>query len=161
MKIIRRVGSAISQSVDFLVEKNRQAAHLNRLKAVIICEKKALQNAYAALGQQYMAVLEGRKTQESETAALTEEINAAKLRLKKARARYEYTLRYGVPKKGIRVEEVIDIDEVDENGAKKDPDEQDITIAYADPDAVCDDEAIDEAIEETIEETSAKKNNQE
>ena len=156
MKIIHKVGDTISQSVDFIVDKNRQAAHLNRLKAVIASEQETLDSAFIALGKQYFAVLEGKDSAEKEsdtTAVLVELIHESKLRLKKARARYEYTLRYGVPKPGVKGEETIDVDDVDENGNRKEEaDDQDITIAYADPAAVCDNAAIDAAIEETLRE---------
>ena len=161
MKIIHKVGDTLSQSVDFIVDKNRQAAQLNRLKAIIAGEQETLEAAYIALGQQYFAVLEGEEVKDADkeaAAVLVETIHASKLRLKKAKARYEYTLRYGVPKRGVRVEEAVDIKDVDENGeVKDDPEEQDITIAYADPTVVCDDEAIDAAIDEALQEEATKR----
>lgn len=161
MKIIHKVGDTLSQSVDFIVDKNRQAAHLNRLKAIIVGEQETLEAAYIALGKQYFAVLEGKEVTEAdkETAAvLSETVRLAKLRLKKAKARYEYTLRYGVPKPGVKVEEAVDISDMDENGDLKEEDteEQDITIAYADPTAN-DDAIIDAAIDEALQEEAAKK----
>ena len=35
MNIINTVGETITQSVDFIVDKSRQAAYLNRLKVII------------------------------------------------------------------------------------------------------------------------------
>lgn len=161
MKIIHKVGDTLSQSVDFIVDKNRQVAHLNRLKAIIVGEQETLEAAYIALGKQYFAVLEGEEVTQAdkETAAvLAETVRLAKLRLKKAKARYEYTLRYGVPKPGVKVEEAVDISDMDENGDLKEEDteEQDITIAYADPTAN-DDAIIDAAIDEALQEEAAKK----
>ncbi len=154
-KIISKVGDTISQSVDFVVDKNRQVAQLNRLKAVISAETETLNNAYIALGKMYVAKAEGAEVKEEDAVILIETVNASKLRLKKARARYEYTLKYGAPKPGFTVEETIDIDEVDENGKKKDTEaeDQDITIAYADPTAEIDDDTLDAAIDSAVQET--------
>ena len=151
-KIINKVGDTISQSVDFIVDKNRQAAHLNRLKSIIASEQETLSDAYIALGKLYLGTIEGKEANQEDVKILAEIVNTSKLRLKKARARYEYTLRYGVPKPGVKVEEAVDIDDIDENGEKKESEEQDITIAYADPTAEIDDDTLDAAIESVIKE---------
>ena len=125
MKIINKVGDTISQSVDFIIDKNRQAAYLNRLKAVIVVEQETLNQSYITLGKLYLGVIEGKEKKDTDVTALVEAINATKLRLKKARARYEYTLKYGVPKPGVKAEEVIEVP--DEDAAE----DSDITIAIA------------------------------
>ncbi len=162
MKLFHKIGETITQSVDFLLEKTRQAAYLNRLRVIIASEQETLENAYMALGQQYLTSLEGTQAPQDDetTAILTETIRAAKLRLKKAKARYAYVLRYGIPKTGIRAE-MIDIDDIDENGQKissDDTDEQDITIAYADPSANDNNDIIEAAIEETLREETSDTN---
>lgn len=145
MKIIDKVGDSLSQSVDFIIEKNRQAAQLNRLKAIIQNETDNLDNSYITLGKEYIKVLDGGTADEKLVAQLRECIGRSQLRLKKARARYEYTLRYGVPKPGVDVEEAVseDGDAAARTEGRSDEEEQDITIAYADPTAAIDDDAID------------------
>ena len=146
MNIINRVGETITQSVDFIVDKSRQAAYLNRLKVIIDGEQETLDCAYIALGKQYAAVLEGQEANEEENNALLDAIKNSKLRIKKARARYEYTLKYGVPKEGVNPEDTGEEKKKNESGDDKD--DQDITIAYADPEA--EDAAIDAAIDECM-----------
>ena len=148
MNFINRVGETITQSVDFIVDKSRQAAYLNRLKMLIDGEQETLDCAYIALGKLYAAVLDGQQVNEAENGALLETIKNSKLRIKKARARYEYTLKNGVPKDGVKLEETPEEEKPGESADDKE--EQDITIAYADPEAS--DKAIDEAIEECIRE---------
>ncbi|MBQ9461082.1 MAG: hypothetical protein IJU51_04080 [Clostridia bacterium] len=146
MNIINKVGETITQSVDFIVDKSRQAAYLNRLKVIIDGEQETLDCAYIALGKQYAAVLEGQEANEEENKALLEALKNSKLRIKKARARYEYTIKYGVPKEGVAPEDIADGKNKDANADDKD--DQDITIAYADPAA--EDAAIDAAIDECM-----------
>ena len=146
MNIINRVGETITQSVDFIVDKSRQAAYLNRLKVIIDGEQETLDCAYIALGKQYAAVLEGQEANSDENDALLETIRSSKLRIKKARARYEYTMKYGVPKDGVKSEEVSGEEKTADDSDDKD--EQDITIAYADPEAVEAATADDESTED-------------
>lgn len=149
MKIVNKVGDTISQSVNFIIDKNRQAAQLNRLKAIIQSETEALDNAYIALGKQYLNILEGKPSEDIDTSVLRENIENSKLRLKKARARYEYTLKYGIPSAGTNVEDTPEDAECKKEGcttekkADTEEDEQDITIAYADPTAAIESDAID------------------
>lgn len=157
MNLLDKVGETISQSVDFIIEKNRQTAQLNRLKAIMQNESEALNNAYISLGKLYLGVLEGKPASEADIDLLRENVENAKLRLKKARARYEYTLRYGIPKPGVDVEKAAS--EACENNGEKEgacastEDEQDITIAYADPTAAVENDAIDADPAKTGEET--------
>ena len=147
MKIFNKIGDTFSQTVDVIVEKNRQAAYINRLKAIILSEQERINKAYIVLGKEFIRNKEGRKSSGFDPDEIIEEIAAAKLRLKKARARYEYTIRYGIPKPGIKAEEVVEA-EVGCDLSDDDKDEQDITIAYADPSA--DDSTLDAAIDECI-----------
>ena len=157
-KIMNKVGEIISQTVDFLIDKNRQTAYLNRLNAIIEAEQETLSSTYIALGKIHLSAMEGKETAAEDAEILAEIVSASRLRLKKARARYEYVLRYGIPKPGIKIEETINLDDIDENGKKKEPEDQDITIAYADPTAEIDDDTLDAAIKSTIQEenTSCK-----
>lgn len=143
MNFIEKIGESVSQSVDFIIDKNRQAAQLNRLKAIIQNETDTLNNCYVTLGKEYLKVLDGETADEALLKHQRQCIEKAQLRLKKARARYEYTLRYGVPKPGVDVEEAANNAEAKEADTKKDDEEQDITIAYADPTAAVMSDAID------------------
>ncbi len=133
MSIINKVGDTLSHSVDVIKEKNRKAAYLNRLKAVIRSEEDLLQQAFAALGKQYFNLLEGKKTGKSDTAELTRIIRDCKERLQRARERYDYAVEFGVPE-----EEEEPVPAAEEQEAKEAEDaaaEEDITIAYAAPGA--------------------------
>ena len=160
MNLLDKVGETISQSVDFIIDKNRQTAQLNRLKAIMQNESEALNNAYISLGKLYLGVLEGKPASEADIALLRENVENAKLRLKKARARYEYTLKYGIPKPGVNVEQAVS--EACGNEGEKDcgctsaEDDQDITIAYADPTAAVENDAIDADPSKTGEETKTE-----
>lgn len=125
MKIIDKVSGSVSQSVDYIIDKNRQAAQLNRLKAIIKTENDTLNNAYIELGKYYFEELEGNAPKDADIDALRETVKKTSLKLKKARARYEYIQKYGVPKS-------------EEDGkcsrascAKNADDDEDITIAYS------------------------------
>lgn len=148
MKLFNKVGETVSQTIDVIVEKNRQTAYINRLKAIILSEQERINKAYVLLGKEFVRNKEGRKSSGFDPDEVIEEIAAAKLRLKKARARYEYTIRYGIPKPGVKAEEVVESEGVCDL-SDDDKEEQDITIAYADPSAE-NDKAIDEAIDECI-----------
>ena len=148
MKIFNKIGDTFSQTVDVIVEKNRQAAYINRLKAVILSEQERINKAYIVLGKEFVRNKEGKKSSGFDPDEIIQEIASARLRLKKARARYEYTIRYGIPKPGIKAEDVVEA----EGGfdlSDDDKDEQDITIAYADP-SVANDSALDSAIDECV-----------
>ena len=80
-------------------------------------------------------MLEG-KAEETDVSVICDTIKNSKLRLKKAKARYEYIFKYGVPAPGLRDDiSVAYIDDdycPQEKKAEKKPepeDEQDITIA--------------------------------
>lgn len=150
MKIFNKIGDVFSQTVDVIVEKNRQAAYINRLKAIILSEQERINKAYIVLGKEFIRNAEGRKSSGFDPNEVIEEIAEAKLRLKKARARYEYTIRHGIPKPGVKAEEVVTKEVgIDLNDDDKE-DEQDITIAYADPTAAADDDAINAVIDDCV-----------
>ncbi len=164
MNFIDRISIALSDSLDFVIDKNRQRAQLNRIDAVIKNETEILNRAYIALGKHYNRMLEG-KAEEVDVSLICDTIKSAKLRLKKAKARYEYIRKYGVPTPGIRDDlSVVFLDE-DEEKTSAQPanpccentkpqssepeEEQDITIAYADPQAKTD--SVEEKIENAAE----------
>ncbi len=160
MNFLDRVSRTLSESLDFIIDKNRHKAQLNRINAVIQNETDILNRAYVALGKHYYKTLDG-KTEDVDVSPICDTIKSAKLRLKKAKARYEYTLKYGVPTPGIRDDLSVACIEEEESKApaceceKKVPaapaqeEEQDITIAYAEPEAPA--ESVEEKIEAAAE----------
>lgn len=53
MDFLKSIGRTVNGAVQFVGEKNRRAAQLNRLRAVIRCEEQAAQREYLALGRYY------------------------------------------------------------------------------------------------------------
>ncbi len=135
MDFIDKLSMALSDSLDYLIDRNRQKAQLNRIEAVIKNETEILNRAYIALGKHYYKTLDGR-TEETNISQICDTIKNSKLRLKKAKARYEYIFKYGVPTPGLRDD--ISVAYIDDSyypeekmsPKKSEPDdEQDITIA--------------------------------
>ena len=136
MDLVEKFNLALSDSLDYLIDKKKKKAQLNRIEAVIKNETEILNRAYIALGKHYYKMLEG-KAEETDVSQICDAVKSAKLRLKKAKARYEYIFKYGIPTPGIRddisVASYLDDDYYPEEkkSAKKTAteDEQDITIA--------------------------------
>ena len=135
MDFIDKLSMVLSDSLDYLIDRNRQKAQLNRIEAVIKNETEILNRAYIALGKHYYKTLDGR-TEETDISQICDTIKNSKLRLKKAKARYEYIFKYGVPTPGLRDD--ISVAYIDDSyypeekmsPKKSEPDdEQDITIA--------------------------------
>ena len=135
MDFVDKLSIALSDSLDYLIDKNRQKAQLNRIEAVIKNETEILNRAYIAVGKHYYKMLEG-KAEEADVSVICDTIKNSKLRLKKAKARYEYIFKYGVPTPGLRDD--ISVAYIDDSyypeekvsPKKSEPDdEQDITIA--------------------------------
>lgn len=53
MGLFQTIGQSVSEAVNFMGEKSRRAAYLNRIRAVIRCEEKAAEKQYLALGRYY------------------------------------------------------------------------------------------------------------
>ncbi len=53
MEFFKSLGRAVGNAWGFVEGKNRRAAALNRIRAVISCEEKAAQKQYLALGRYY------------------------------------------------------------------------------------------------------------
>ncbi len=144
MYFIEKLSAGFVAAVDIIVEKNRQAAQLNRLAAIIRTEKDIVNHAYAALGKHYLKILD--KTEEvSDMTRLCEVIKYSEERLKKAQIRYDYIRTFGIPKRTMDTAEMmrlIDIREEEpvycEPETEKEPETteeneepEDITIAVA------------------------------
>ena len=165
MNIFDKLGNGIAQSIDTIIDKNRQTAQLNRLSAVINNETEALNRAYIALGKQYYKILEGN-AEAADMSHICAVIESSKLRLKKAQARYDYIQRYGIPgteKKQPVIRITPDDDDVEPEidvYADDDDDDEDITIAYADnfstPIVTADSETAEETPSIVISEVSVE-----
>lgn len=87
MKFLKNIGKAVGEAVSFVGEKNRKAAYLNRIRAVIRCEEKAAEKEYLALGRYYYNNL--RDKDNSVTEAHCTELEAIEGRLDKALSQLE------------------------------------------------------------------------
>ena len=81
MKILERITRAVGNAAGYLEEKNRKAAHINRLRAVIRCEESAAEREYLALGRYYYNNLRERGNDVTE--AHCKELDAIEARLEK------------------------------------------------------------------------------
>ncbi|CCX37144.1 uncharacterized protein BN452_01116 [Clostridium sp. CAG:1013] len=53
MEFLKNIGKAVGDAANYLGEKNRRAARLNRIRSVIRCQEKAAEREYLALGRYY------------------------------------------------------------------------------------------------------------
>ena len=53
MEFLKNIGRAVGDAANYLGEKNRRAARLNRIRSVIRCQEKAAEREYLALGRYY------------------------------------------------------------------------------------------------------------
>ena len=53
MEFLKKIGRAVGVAANYLGEKNRRAARLNRIRSVIRCQEKAAEREYLALGRYY------------------------------------------------------------------------------------------------------------
>ena len=53
MNFLKNIGKAVENAANYVGEKNRRAAALNRIRGVIRCEEKAAEKEYLALGRYY------------------------------------------------------------------------------------------------------------
>lgn len=81
MEFFKKVGKAVTGAVEFVGDKNRKAAYLNRLRTVIRCEEKAAEKEYLALGRYYYNNL--RDVNNPVTEAHCAEIAAIETRLER------------------------------------------------------------------------------
>lgn len=66
MNIISSVGNGFTKAIDYVVEKNRKIALINRVKLVIRNEEDNSQRAYIALGKYYFRNLRDKQNEETE-----------------------------------------------------------------------------------------------
>ncbi|MGX8701215.1 hypothetical protein [Caproiciproducens sp.] len=82
MNFFETVTGRVTKAVDYVVEKNRKAALINRIRIVIKNERENEARAYVALGKYYFQNL--RDAQNEETEPLCKAVEAADRRIKKA-----------------------------------------------------------------------------
>lgn len=97
MDFLKSAASSVTKAVNFVVDKNRRSAMMNRLKIVIKNEKESQARSYIQLGKYYYQNL--RDEQNDETEPLCSIIDNTGVRLKRA---YEKLDELAVPSAGCR-----------------------------------------------------------
>lgn len=87
MNFFETVSSNVTKAVDYVVEKNRKAAIMNRIRIVIKNERENEARAYVALGKYYYEHL--RDPQNEETEHLCRAVDFSDQRMKKAFAKLD------------------------------------------------------------------------
>ncbi len=82
MNFFETVTGNVTKAVDYVVEKNRKAALINRIRIVIKNERENQARAYVALGKYYFRNL--RDEQNEETERFCKAVEASEQRMKKA-----------------------------------------------------------------------------
>ncbi|WP_050696691.1 hypothetical protein [Anaeromassilibacillus senegalensis] len=82
MNIFNVIGSEVSKAVDYVVEKNRKTAMINRLRVVIKNERENTARAYVALGKYYMEHLRDANDEQAEQ--LCQAVEESERRMRKA-----------------------------------------------------------------------------
>lgn len=90
MHVFRNVAGSVAKAVDFVVDKNRRAALINRLKIVVRNEKEVEARAYIELGRYYFENL--RDPENTRTEPLCVSVENADRRLKRAFAKLDEML---------------------------------------------------------------------
>ncbi len=87
MKVLEIIGSAVSDAVEYVVEKNRIQAQQNRLRMVMRNEADLINRSYIALGKYYYENLRGKDDSE-QNRKYCETIDKSCTRMRKAADRY-------------------------------------------------------------------------
>lgn len=82
MSFLKDIGKAVTDAASYVTEKNRKAAHINRIRTVIQCEEKAANKQYLALGRYYYNNLRDKSNPVTEPHCA--EIEAIEARLDRA-----------------------------------------------------------------------------
>ena len=82
MEVFKNVADSVTKAVNFVVDKNRKAAMINRLKIVIRNEKEIEARSYIELGKYYYENL--RDASNEKTEPLCAAVDNADRRLKRA-----------------------------------------------------------------------------
>lgn len=82
MSLFHSVGSSVGRAVDYVLEKNRKTALINRIRIVIKNERENTARAYVALGKYYMEHL--RDAENEQTEHLCKAVEESERRMKRA-----------------------------------------------------------------------------
>jgi hypothetical protein len=82
MDFFKTVTGNVTKAVDYVVEKNRKAALINRIRVVIKNERENEARAYIALGKYYFEKLRDPQTEETER--LCKAVESSEQRMRKA-----------------------------------------------------------------------------
>jgi len=82
MNIFETVSGNVTKAVDYVVEKNRKAALVNRIRIVIKSERENEARAYVALGKYYFQKLRDPNNEETEPQCRA--VDSSEQRMKKA-----------------------------------------------------------------------------
>lgn len=87
MKILSTVANGVTKAIDFVVEANRKAALINRIKLVVKSEEKNVNAAFIALGKYYFNNLRDKSVEETERHCRA--VETARTRLDRALTKLE------------------------------------------------------------------------
>lgn len=87
MDFLKNVTGSITKAVNFVVDKNRKAAMINRLKIVIKSEKETQMRAYAEIGKYYYKNM--RDTENEQTEPFCAAVDNTSRRLNRAFAKLD------------------------------------------------------------------------
>lgn len=79
MDFLKNIADSVTKAVDFVVDKNRKTAMINRLRIVIKSEKEKQLRAYAELGKYYYNNMRDSKNEETEKACTIIENSSRRL----------------------------------------------------------------------------------
>ena len=91
MNFLSNFAEEVTKAIDFIVEKNRKAALINRIKLVIKNEEQNAEKAYIALGKYYYRNLRNAENEETESHCCV--IDNANQKIDKAITRLEELTR--------------------------------------------------------------------
>lgn len=135
MDFWKNATDSVTKAVDFIVDKNRKAAMMNRLKIVIRNEKEAQAHAYIQLGKYYYHHL--RDKEDGDTETYCKAVDVAGQRLRRA-----YT----------KLDEITSAEKAEKKENEASPSSSD-----AENDGMADETSSDEPAEETEEETETER----
>lgn len=86
MKFLDTAGKAVTDALDFVIEKNKIKAQINRLRLIMRKENNLMDSYYKTLGKYYYKHL--KDTENAENKRICENIDKSKARMEKAKLRY-------------------------------------------------------------------------
>lgn len=109
MRFLEVLGGAVTGALDFVIDKNKVQAQVNRLRLVMRNESQLMDKSYIALGKYYYNEL--REQQEhAANEKICQTIDKSKVRMDRARAHYHTLMENQIEDYS---DAVMDIDEGD------------------------------------------------